>query len=230
MRLFYDPDIATGSDTFTLNEEESKHISRVLRMKEGDIIGILNGKGSFFQAAITKSGKHCDVAILSSQERAKPSCEIHIAVAPTKNSDRIEWLVEKATEIGISELSLIRTSNTERTKQNTERLHKKAVSAMKQSGRWHLPVINELCTFETFVTNHPQGLIAHCYDNEKLPFDEAFRPQSCPILIGPEGDFTTEELQLALDQGYKTISLGANRLRTETAALYACIHAKILCP
>lgn len=229
MRLFYDPDISYDDTIFTLNEEESKHISRVLRMKVGDSIGILNGKGERFTGEIINSGKRCEIRIAEREKSAEDNCHIHIAIAPTKNNDRIEWFVEKATEIGINEISLITSENSERSRIKPERLYKKAISAMKQSGRWDLPTINDLCSFKEFIGKHPAGLLAHCYDEQKAEISEVFRPADCPILIGPEGDFSLEEVKLALNSGYNSVSLGKNRLRTETAALFACMQAKILC-
>jgi len=154
--------------------------------------------------------------------------EIHIAVGPTKQMERIEWFVEKATEIGITEISLIDCDNGERAKINIDRLVKKAVSAMKQSHRTFLPKINELQKLSDFIEANPNGLIAHCYENEKNDFSDVFESTNCPILIGPEGDFSQKEIEKALENGYKTITLGPNRLRTETAALYACMQAQLI--
>jgi 16S rRNA (uracil1498-N3)-methyltransferase len=229
MRLFYDPHITIGVVTHVLSEEESKHIIRVLRMSTGDHIGILDGKGSLFTGEITHPNpKKCEVKIIATSTEDQPKYSIHIALAPTKQNERIEWFVEKATEIGVTEISLLNCKNSERVKSNKDRFMKKAVSAMKQSNRKFLPVINELTDFESFVKSHPNGLIAHCYDEEKNILSEVFQLLDCPIIIGPEGDFTLTEVELASKNGYKTITLGENRLRTETAALYACMHAKII--
>lgn len=228
MRLFYDPNIDPSSKQHQLSEEESKHIIRVLRLTEGDTLGILNGKGQLFSCEISDAHpKRCLVSIEKIESTPSPESEIHIAVAPTKQMDRIEWFIEKSVEIGITQITLIDCKNGERAKIKMDRLEKKAISAMKQSHRWHLPKINALTSFESFVDAHEFGLVAHCYESVKQAFPEAFTKTNCPILIGPEGDFTEVEIEKALEKGYKTITLGENRLRTETAALYACMRAKI---
>lgn len=229
MRLFYDPNIIEGASEFQLSEEESKHIVKVLRLKTGDDIALVNGNGDYFSCRIISDHpKKCIVQIIDHQKEESPDYSIHIAIAPTKQQDRIEWFIEKATEIGITEISLIQCKNSERIKMKPDRLEKKAISAMKQSKRLYLPVINPLVNFDDFIVQHKNGLIAHCYNDEKQPMDSVFKRLNCPILIGPEGDFSKEELDLALQNGYKTITLGENRLRTETAALYACTYAKII--
>jgi len=229
MRLFYDANIKPGLKFHTLNEDESKHIIRVLRLKMGDKIGLLNGKGDFFECEIVEDlPKKCGLHVLSIQQESTPSYSIHIAVGPTKQMDRIEWFIEKATEIGITEITLLDCENGERGKIKTDRLLRKAISAMKQSHRKFLPVINDLTSFNDFIEKYPNGLIAHCYDSDKGNFEDAFQMMNCPILIGPEGDFTEKEIELAINKGYKTVTLGKNRLRTETAALYACMRAKLL--
>ncbi len=229
MRLFFDEQIIPDSITYTLSEEESKHIVKVLRLQEGDKIGLINGKGSSFTCLIISAHpKRCRLKILNHSFTPPPEYDIHIAIAPTKQMERIEWFVEKATEIGVTEISLILCKNTERNKLKIERLTKKAISAIKQSKRLYLPRINPLISFESFVNKNPNGLIAHCEENlERLHFKDYFQKTKCPILIGPEGDFTEKEIKIALKNGYKAITLGENRLRTETAALYACMYAKI---
>lgn len=230
MRLFYDSNIINGA-SHQLSEEESKHIIRVLRMKVGERIGILNGKGSLFECEISDDNpKRCKLSILSEQKKQKPSYDIHIALGPTKQMERLEWFIEKATEIGVTEISLIDCKNSERTKLKMDRLIKKAISAMKQSQRFFLPTINDLQAVSVFISKHPNGLIAHCYDDVRSEIKEVFELKNCPILIGPEGDFTQGEIQTALENGYKTITLGENRLRTETAALYTVMQAKLLTP
>ncbi|MBL1280339.1 MAG: 16S rRNA (uracil(1498)-N(3))-methyltransferase [Fluviicola sp.] len=229
MRLFYDANIKKSDSTFTLTEEESKHVVRVLRMKEGDRIALLNGKGDSFTCEIIDAHpKRCDLKIREHSHKEKPKYDIHIAISPTKQLDRMEWFVEKATEIGATEITLISCKNQERSKVKVDRLLKKAISAMKQSHRAYLPIINELDGFNNFVKNHSKGLIAHCYENPKEKFEASFRKTNCPILIGPEGDFTQEEIAFALQNGYKTITLGENRLRTETAGVYVCVRSKLL--
>jgi 16S rRNA (uracil1498-N3)-methyltransferase len=228
MRLFYDPHIDPTAATHQLSEEESKHIVRVLRLKEGDPLAIVDGKGGYFEAEIVGAHpKRCTVSILKAEQSEPLKHELHIALGPTKMTDRIEWFVEKATEIGITEISFIQGKNSERVKLKLDRIEKKVVSAMKQSKRLFLPKINELISVSDFIKSHPNGLIAHCEDGEKLTILETFETKNCPILIGPEGDFTLDEIELALENGYKTITLGENRLRTETAALYACVCAQL---
>lgn len=229
MRLFYDPNISPADLNHTLSEEESKHVVRVLRMKMGDELGILDGKGSLFTCEIVLDNpKRCELKVIEVKTDTKPTEEIHVAVGPTKQMERIEWFIEKATEIGITEITLVECKNSERIKIKTDRLEKKAVSAMKQSHRTFLPKINSLTKVTEFIKQNPNGLIAHCYDQERAQFNDVFKSTGCPILIGPEGDFTLEEIELAKENGYKTITLGENRLRTETAALYTCMQAKLL--
>jgi 16S rRNA (uracil1498-N3)-methyltransferase len=228
MRLFYDPNIDKNNTQFTLSEEESKHAVRVLRLSEGDHIGLMNGRGFLFSCEIAEAHpKRCLLNIVETNFEAPDPDVIHIAVAPTKQMERIEWFVEKAVEIGVTKITLLDCKNGERAKIKLDRLEKKAISAMKQSQRKYLPEIDDLTKFNDFISKYPTGLIAHCYDGEKSTFSEVFAKTNCPILIGPEGDFTLEEVKHALDKGYKTITLGKNRLRTETAALYACMNAKM---
>jgi 16S rRNA (uracil1498-N3)-methyltransferase len=229
MRLFYDPTINASTQQHTLSEEESKHACKVLRLSEGDTIALVNGKGLECEAVITDANpKRCSVKITKREEEAKPKFEIHIAIAPTKNMDRLEWFFEKATEIGITEITLLRCSNNERKVLKQERLEKILVSAMKQSKRMFIPVLNPLSDFSDFIKKHPKGLIAHCYEGEKNTVSSQFKSVNYPILIGPEGDFSPQELELALASGYIPITLGKNRLRTETAGLYCCMQAKMV--
>lgn len=226
MHLFYDPNITSDQLAHTLSEEESKHACRVLRLKEGDEISILNGKGfEFITKIIDANPKKCGVEVVKINKEKTPPYSIHIAIAPTKNNDRIEWFLEKATEIGITEITLLLCSNNERKQTKEERFEKILISAMKQSKRLFLPKLNALTPFKQFIKQHPKGLIAHCYEGEKSTIFDSFELNNCPIVIGPEGDFTLQEVELALQSGYKTITLGQNRLRTETAGLYGCMQA-----
>ncbi len=228
MRLFYDAHIELDSATHQLSEEESKHIIRVLRMQEGDELALINGKGGYFETKISIAHpKRCQVEIVKAEQSEPLKHDLHIALGPTKVMDRIEWFVEKATEIGITEISFIAGKNSERVKLKLDRIEKKVISAMKQSKRRFLPKIHPLVSVSDFIQQHPNGLIAHCEDGEKSTILDSFETTSCPILIGPEGDFTLDEIELALEHGYTTISLGENRLRTETAALYACVCAQL---
>jgi 16S rRNA (uracil1498-N3)-methyltransferase len=234
MHLFYTPDIS--GETYTLNEEESKHAVRVLRLKTGDTIQLIDGKGGFYTAEIINDHqKHCSVKIISlKKEFEKRDHYLHIAVAPTKNNDRTEWFVEKATEMGIDEISMIDCSNSERSVVKTERLEKVAISAIKQSLKAYLPKINEMTAFKKFITENRDfkgdKFIAHCNVPGKLPhLKSLYTPKNnVLILIGPEGDFNPEEVKLALGNGFREISLGNSRLRTETAALYSCTTVNIL--
>ncbi|MCR9173028.1 MAG: 16S rRNA (uracil(1498)-N(3))-methyltransferase [bacterium] len=229
MRLFYDAHIDPNSATHQLSEEESKHIVRVLRGQVGDTIGMLDGNGHLFTCKIADAHpKRCLLSIVRVDFEPKPTSEIHIAVAPTKQMERIEWFVEKAVEIGVTKITLLDCKNGERARIKPDRLVKKAISAMKQSQRRYLPEIVDLTSFQDFLKEHPFGLLAHCYEEEKNEFSGVFRTSNCPILIGPEGDFSEAEVAQAINQGYKPVTLGTNRLRTETAALYACMQAKLL--
>lgn len=230
MNLFYDPEIETGAEEFQLNEEESRHACKVLRMKNGDQLYLLNGRGALFTAEILDAQtKKCRLKIHSFEQQQLLGKEVHIAVAPTKNMDRIEWFVEKATEIGVTEISWILCKNSERKIVKNERMEKIAVSAMKQSKRLFLPKINELTTLKEFLKMHPEGAIAHCFEGEKqTTIREIFKSHNFPVLIGPEGDFSREEVELLTKNAYKGITLGENRLRTETAALVACMQCVFL--
>lgn len=228
MRLFYDVNIDPSASTYQLSEDESKHVIRVLRYQAGDEIGMLNGKGHLFTCSIKDPHpKRCLLTITKVDFEEESNEEIHIAVAPTKQMERIEWFVEKAVEIGVTRITLLDCKNGERARIKIDRLQKKAISAMKQSKRLYLPEIVDLTSFSDFLTNHEFGLLAHCYEADKSEFSEVFTSSTCPILIGPEGDFTEQEVTDALEKGYKTVTLGKNRLRTETAALFACMQAKI---
>lgn len=233
MHLFYTPDIA--SDNYTLNEEESKHCIRVLRLSIGDKIELIDGIGGWYEAEITDdNAKRCSVKIIQTKKNVgKRNWQLHIAIAPTKSMDRLEWFLEKATEIGIDEVSLIDCNNSERVVVKIERLNKVAVSAIKQSLKAYLPKVNEVVDFKKFIasTNNFTGqkFIAHCSEGLRPHLKDLYQKGSNTlILIGPEGDFSTEEVNLALDNGFKEISLGASRLRTETAALYACTTVNVL--
>lgn len=228
MRRFYDANIDLSANSHQLSEEESKHIVRVLRMKIGDKLILLNGFGVEIEAKIISDHpKRCEVEFTNVQQHEKPAEEIHIALCPTKQMERIEWFVEKATEIGITKISFLSTKNSERVNLKIDRILKKAVSAMKQSQRVFLPEISEIIPFNQFLETNPNGLIAHCENGEKESISNVISKQDCPVLIGPEGDFTSEEIKKALESGYKSITLGENRLRTETAALYACMQVKM---
>jgi len=235
MHLFYTPSVSS-IETFTLSEEESKHCARVLRLTVGSKIVLIDGKGGWYNAVITDDNvKRCVVKILDTKkEVGKKNFNLHIAIAPTKNNDRIEWFVEKATETGINEVSLIECKNSERVTVKTERLEKVAVSAIKQSLKACLPSINEIIIFKSFIESTKnfkgQKFIAHCNEaRNKTHLKTLYiKGEDVLVLIGPEGDFTSDEVQLALNNDFKEITLGESRLRSETAAIYACIAINVL--
>jgi len=227
MHLFYDPWITDQTQEYRLMETESHHICKVLHMKKGDMIGLINGKGLLVHALIVDlHDRKCQVEIISKTQQESPSHSIHIAIAPTKINDRIEYFVEKACEIGVTEISFIQTQNTIRKTVKVERFMNIAISALKQSQRLFLPKINEMIKFKQFITMYPRGYMAHCQPTEKQHLHAIFDGQS-PILIGPEGDFSEDEILLALRQEYQLITLGETRLRTETAGVCACVMAQL---
>lgn len=222
MNIFYQPEISTKS---FLNEEDSKHCVKVLRKTLKEKIIVVDGFGGFFECEITKPHeKKCEFNVISVIENYNvPQKKIHIAIAPTKNSDRLEWFVEKAVEVGINEISLIETQHSERRFQKTDRLEKIAISAMKQSLKAFLPKINELTKFQKFITNvkDEDKFIAHLEENPQQLAKQNIQENIC-ILIGPEGDFSENEVDLAKKNGFRVVALGNSRLRTETAGLVAC--------
>ena len=226
MQLFYNPDIQRDTHQILFDKIESRHIVRVLRKKEGDILQITNGKGLLFDAQISiANDKKCRAEIIGFTEKTKPwNYNLHIAIAPTKNNDRIEWFLEKATEIGIDEITPIICANSERRVVKLDRFEKIIQSAMKQSLKFTLPKLNEPIKFTEFINKEFDGkvCIAHCEDDEKQHLKEIVKAnEKVTILIGPEGDFSTQEIQLALAKKCLPVSLGESRLRTETAGLVA---------
>jgi 16S rRNA (uracil1498-N3)-methyltransferase len=227
MHLFYAPEITDKTQEYTLTEEESKHCVRVLRLKQGSKVELLNGKGLSVLAEIKDDHpKKCTLHILSTEFHPRSSAVIHLALAPTKNMDRLEWLMEKATEIGLSKLSFLKCDHNERGQLKLDRLEKIAISAMKQSKRYYLPEIEEMVSFQSFVQNHPNGFIGHCYPAEKIALNSI--SESKVFLIGPEGDFSENEVNLALQNGYQAVSLSDFRLRTETAALISIMKLSLI--
>ncbi len=223
MHVFYTPDIDTCPE---LPEEEAGHCLRVLRLGVGDEVMLTDGKGFFYKAVISAAtGKRCQVKVVEKIEQEKFwKGHLHLAMAPTKNMDRIEWFAEKATEIGFDELSFLNCRFSERKVIKTERIEKIVVSAMKQSLKACKPIVNEMTDFAKFMQRDFQGqkFIAHCYEGEKPLLKEVLKPgEDALVLIGPEGDFSPEEVQKAEALGFQPISLGKSRLRTETAALVA---------
>jgi len=232
MHIFYTPDIT--ADSYTLNEEESKHCVRVLRLSVGALVYLVDGKGGFYTAEIIADNpKKVGLKILEVEEAfGKRNHHLHIAVAPTKNIDRIEWFLEKATELGIDEITPIIADRSERKVVKDDRLNKVITSAVKQSIKAYHPKLNEAISLDNFLKQPFTGdkLIAHCIDNEgKAYISDLIQPQGqYLILIGPEGDFTPEEVTKALNKGFKPLTLGNNRLRTETAALAVCFEVNYL--
>ncbi len=235
MYLFYCPDIETRQ---TLSEEESAHCVRVLRYTAGDEILITDGKGTTYTTRITNPHpKHCDIEILSREKQEKHHAfHLHIAVAPTKNIERMEWAIEKCVEIGVDEITPLLCRFSERKQLRTDRLEKIILSAAKQSLTPYLPVLHELTPYDEFINlqrnnvqrTKGQNFIAHCYKEDKHVLkDEIERGRDVLVLIGPEGDFSEQEVKDALSAGFIPVSLGNSRLRTETAAVVAC-HTAIL--
>ena len=224
MHIFYTPDIENSHE---LPEEEAAHALRVLRLQPGDEVMLTDGKGNFHRARISLAAhKRCLVDILETLPQPPLwSGHLHIALAPTKNMDRTEWFAEKATEIGIDELTFLNCRYSERKVLKTERIAKILVSAVKQSLKARTPRLNEMTDFKTFIRQPFQGqkFIAHCHEGEKTPLKDLVRKgEEAVVLIGPEGDFSEEEVRLAEEAGFIPVSLGPSRLRTETAALVAC--------
>ena len=233
MQLFYTPDIDAANPQFFMNEEESKHCVRVLRLSAGDEVQLIDGRGSFYSAKILDAHpKRTLLQVISIQnEFNKRNHYLHIAVAPTKNIERIEWLLEKATEIGIDEISFLVCQRSERKELKLDRLNKVITAAVKQSLKAYHPVLNEPVGFQAFLKRRFEGqkFIAHCEDGDKTNLRAEIEPQGkYLVLIGPEGDFAPAEIDAALNNGFKAITLGDSRLRTETAALEACFEVNFL--
>ena len=226
MQLFYNKDISSNDAQFTFDKTESRHIVKVLRKKEEDLLQITNGKSELFTVKIVLANdKRCLVEILICETKQKPwSYNLHVAIAPTKSNDRLEWFLEKATEIGIDEITPIICANSERTVLKTERLEKIIQSAMKQSLKFVLPKLNEPIKFSDFIKQDFDGdlFIAHCEEQDKKSFSTEIKAtENITILIGPEGDFNPTEIEKAIAQKFIPVTLGESRLRTETAGVVA---------
>lgn len=225
MHIFYTPEI--NQEHCTLSEEESKHCVKVLRLAKGDEVTLIDGVGGYYIAQIDDPNpKHCSIAVKQKTENfGKRPYAIHIAIAPTKNLDRIEWFIEKCVEMGIDEITPLICQHSERRNVNTERLEKIILSAMKQSIKAYKPKLNEATPYNSFVKEQRLGIkaIAHCIDSEKISLKSIVGPDcEYTILVGPEGDFSQDEVNLAVQNGYKCVHLGPCRLRTETAGIVAC--------
>ncbi|AKQ45401.1 16S rRNA methyltransferase [Rufibacter radiotolerans] len=235
MHLFFTPDLTPSSTSYTLSEEESKHCVRVLRLNQGDAVTLIDGRGGWYEAEIAEPNpKKTRLNILKhTQDPFQRAYKIHVAVAPTKNIDRIEWFVEKAVETGIDEITFLQCARSERKAVNMDRIEKIAVSAMKQSMKAQLPTLHPLTRYTDFLAQPQEGqkFIAHLVEGlERHSLARSVSgPETYTILIGPEGDFNPEEVAQALQAGYQPVTLGQSRLRTETAALAAChtIHVML---
>jgi 16S rRNA (uracil1498-N3)-methyltransferase len=227
MATFFAPEISINEKEFLLAEEESKHCIRVLRYEVGSKVDLIDGKGQQYKAVVIDNHpKRCKLQINEVIYHHKPQKQVHIALAPTKNMDRIEWFVEKAVEVGLTKLSFLQCVNNERSSINMDRIHKIAVAALKQSQRYYLPEIHEVISFEKFIKNNPNGYIGHCYEGVKIKLNELINVG--PFLIGPEGDFSKNEIDFSINHGYKAVHMSDFRLRTETAALTAVFSLNYL--
>lgn len=223
MNLFYQPKLVEGF--LQLDLEESAHATRVLRYTPGKNILVTDGQGTIYDCQITSTaGKGCTFEVISKEYMDAPKHFIHIAIAPTKSADRTEWFVEKCTELGIQKISFIQTQHSERTKVNLERVKKVAIAALKQSGQAWLPQLDGMNSFlETLNGKEDRKFIASASSKgSEMLFTLAKKHKSYIVLIGPEGDFSPEEIQQAERSGFQIISLGPNTLRTETAGIVAC--------
>lgn len=232
MQLFYNPSLDNSFKQFFFSPEESKHIAKVLRKKEGDILHITNGRGYLFDAEILIADpRKCKAQIVSEKKSVPKRYRLHLAVAPTKMNDRYEWFLEKATEIGVDEITPIICDHSERKVLKLERMERVLQSAMKQSLQTFLPQLNPAISHKQFMEQEANGLkfIAHCDEGEKMELKRRVAAdKDVIVLIGPEGDFSKEEIQLALKKGFVPVSLGNNRLRTETAAIVTCSTVAIV--
>ncbi len=234
MHIFYTPEI-NNKEYYTLPEDESKHCIRVLRLKQDDIVQLIDGKGNLFKGRISEPDlRNCRVVIdevISDYNRR--TFHLHIAIAPTKNIERFEWFLEKATEIGIDEITPLRCGRSERTSIKPERLERVIIAAMKQSIIAQKPALNELTNIGELInkTNSKRAakMIAHCDDGIRQMIKDIYQPGDDVLcLIGPEGDFTPDEIELALSKDFKPVTLGNNRLRTETAGIVICENLNFL--
>jgi 16S rRNA (uracil1498-N3)-methyltransferase len=226
MQLFYNPEITEDTTQFSFSKEESKHIVKVLRKAANDTLQITNGKGWLFTAQINVANiKNCVVTIVTKELKIKRDYNLHLAVAPTKMNDRYEWFLEKSTEIGIDSITPIICDQSERKVIKLERYEKILQSAMKQSLNCYLPKLNEAIAFKNFIKQDFQGdlFIAHCEESQKKSLKHQLNPKrDITVLIGPEGDFSVKEIEIAIQNKFIPVTLGETRLRTETAAIVAC--------
>jgi 16S rRNA (uracil1498-N3)-methyltransferase len=226
MQLFYNKNLKIEDETFVFDKDESKHIIKVLRKQEGDVLFVTNGLGYLFTTKITlASDSKCTVKIDSIKQQEAPKYNLHLAVAPTKMNERYEWLLEKITEIGCQEITPIICDHSERKIIKMERFQKIIESAMKQSLHYYMPKLNDPIVFKDFIAKTFTGkkFIAHCEETDKKSLKNSLQlNHDCVICIGPEGDFSIKEINAALAENFVPVSLGDTRLRTETAAIVAC--------
>jgi len=231
MLTCFAPDLTPTHSTYLLAEDESKHAVRVLRLGLGDTVALLDGRGGRYKAAVADANpKRCQLRVIHHETVLPRPYFTHLAVAPTKNLDRMEWFVEKAVEIGVERISFLRCARSERRELKLDRLEKIAISALKQSGQAWLPQLDEMMDYAAFVSEAtPETtFIAHLEAGERTALAQiAARGPGCCVLIGPEGDFTPAEIALALGRSIRPVTLGASRLRTETAALAAVFTAHL---
>ncbi len=224
MILFYTPEVSGNTAIFP--PEESKHIGQVLRKQAGGQLTFVDGQGGRYLGQIEQiDRKGCQVTILDKKQIPKRPFRLHLAIAPTKQPSRMEWLLEKVTEIGVEEITLLECRRSERQRVKLDRWERILQSAMKQSLQAYLPQLNEVVSFDRFIEQdpNPQKFIGWCAETEKDHLKNNLQAGiDVSVLIGPEGDFTDEEVKQAREMGYKPIKLGPNRLRTETAGLIAC--------
>lgn len=216
-----------------LNEEESQHVLKVLRKKSGDKLFVINGNGTFCEAQIIQENtRNCKIQVLKKEIKQRlRNYNLHIAIAPTKNIDRFEWFVEKAVEIGISEITPLTCFHSERRVLKEDRIMKIIISASKQSQEFYFPKLNKLTGFDEFIKQQRSEFkyIAHCYQDKKiLLWNHYQKNENALILIGPEGDFSEKEVEQAIKTGFVPVSLGESRLRTETAGIVACNTVSII--
>ncbi|MBS9463905.1 16S rRNA (uracil(1498)-N(3))-methyltransferase [Flagellimonas sp. 389] len=232
MQLFFNSSLDNSFKQFFFTPEESKHIVKVLRKKEGDLLQITNGKGYLFEAKIiTADPRNCKAQIVKDIKSVPKRYRLHLIVAPTKMNDRYEWFLEKATEIGVDEITPIICERSERKVLKIERMQRVLQSAMKQSLQTFLPKLNPIISYQEFMDKELEGFkfIAHCDEGEKMEFKrKAVADSNIVMLIGPEGDFSKAEIDQAKSKGFVPVSLGTTRLRTETAAIVACTTVSIV--
>ncbi|PPK94859.1 MULTISPECIES: 16S rRNA (uracil(1498)-N(3))-methyltransferase [Nonlabens] len=225
MQLFYFENITLDTTVLHLDKEQARHMTKALRKKVGDTVHITDGAGNLFNGTISLvTSSKCNIDLAFAKAYPQQSPRLHVAIAPTKMNDRMEWFLEKATEMGIASITPLLCDHSERKKINLERFKKIIVSAMQQSNQFYLPQIKELTVFNQFLENPVMGVkcIAHCEETDKKLLTHIInREQDLTIIIGPEGDLSSREIEAAINTGFSPVSLGTKRLRTETAGVYA---------